>query len=355
MRTLRSALLALVVALVAGALGTGTALADTVVIDSVDTPATGVLAGQRHDPQGRHRPLRVRSGDRDPHGHVDQCELDDQRGQGAQRGADLTHLRHRGHVHVRLQRPQRHDRVDHGLRHAGRTRSPRSSCSPRPRPSGTTRSRRASRRSRRSARPTASRSTRPRTAAQFTDANLAQYDVVVFLSTTGDVLNDAQQTAFEHYIQAGGGYVGHPRRLRHRVHVALVRPDARRLLPQPPGRNADRDGRHRGRQRALHDRSPGPLGARRTSGTTSSRRRTPWSAAISPASRLQPARRAAFTCSPTVDESTYDEVDDSAAGRRPPDRLVHELRRRPRLVHGDAATRRPRSPTPTSAPTSSAA
>src|SRR3954453_12756702 len=44
--------------------------------------------------------------------------------------------------------------------------------------------------------------------AQFTDANLAQYDVVVFLSTTGDVLNDAQQTAFEHYIQAGGGYVG---------------------------------------------------------------------------------------------------------------------------------------------------
>ena len=39
MRTLRSALLALAVALVAGALGTGTALADTVVIDSVDTPA----------------------------------------------------------------------------------------------------------------------------------------------------------------------------------------------------------------------------------------------------------------------------------------------------------------------------
>ena len=45
-------------------------------------------------------------------------------------------------------------------------------------------------------------------AAQFTDANLAQYDVVVFLSTTGDVLTDAQQAAFERYIQAGGGYVG---------------------------------------------------------------------------------------------------------------------------------------------------
>ena len=42
----------------------------------------------------------------------------------------------------------------------------------------------------------------------FTAANLADYDVVVWLSTTGDVLNDAQQAAFEDYIQAGGGYAG---------------------------------------------------------------------------------------------------------------------------------------------------
>src|SRR5690348_5618459 len=33
-------------------------------------------------------------------------------------------------------------------------------------------------------------------AAQFTTANLAQYQAVVFLSTTGDVLNATQQTAF---------------------------------------------------------------------------------------------------------------------------------------------------------------
>ncbi|MEU4690423.1 ThuA domain-containing protein [Actinoplanes sp. NPDC023714] len=45
-------------------------------------------------------------------------------------------------------------------------------------------------------------------AAAFTDANLARYDVVVWLSTTGDVLNDAQQAAFERYIRAGGGYAG---------------------------------------------------------------------------------------------------------------------------------------------------
>ncbi|MEV4132365.1 ThuA domain-containing protein [Dactylosporangium sp. NPDC049742] len=45
-------------------------------------------------------------------------------------------------------------------------------------------------------------------AAAFTAANLAQYQTVVFMSTTGDVLNDAQQTAFEAYIRGGGGYVG---------------------------------------------------------------------------------------------------------------------------------------------------
>ncbi|MET9150819.1 lectin [Streptomyces griseoflavus] len=44
--------------------------------------------------------------------------------------------------------------------------------------------------------------------AAFTTANLAQYRAVVFLSTTGDVLGPAQQTAFEQYLGAGGGYVG---------------------------------------------------------------------------------------------------------------------------------------------------
>ena len=45
-------------------------------------------------------------------------------------------------------------------------------------------------------------------ASAFTERNLRQYRAVVFLSTTGDVLNDAQQSAFERYIQAGGGWVG---------------------------------------------------------------------------------------------------------------------------------------------------
>ncbi|RIV38053.1 ThuA domain-containing protein [Micromonospora radicis] len=45
-------------------------------------------------------------------------------------------------------------------------------------------------------------------AAAFTTGNLAQYEAVVFLNTTGDVLNATQQTAFESYINAGGGFVG---------------------------------------------------------------------------------------------------------------------------------------------------
>jgi type 1 glutamine amidotransferase len=42
----------------------------------------------------------------------------------------------------------------------------------------------------------------------FTAANLKNYRAVVFLSTTGDVLDDAQQKAFEEYIHAGGAWVG---------------------------------------------------------------------------------------------------------------------------------------------------
>ncbi|WP_351222873.1 ThuA domain-containing protein [Streptomyces sp. NPDC002133] len=45
-------------------------------------------------------------------------------------------------------------------------------------------------------------------AGQFTTNNLARYDAVVFLSTTGDVLNAEQQKAFENYVATGGGYMG---------------------------------------------------------------------------------------------------------------------------------------------------
>ncbi|NND69699.1 MAG: ThuA domain-containing protein, partial [Halioglobus sp.] len=45
-------------------------------------------------------------------------------------------------------------------------------------------------------------------ASVFTQERLAGFHAVVFLNTTGDVLNDEQQEAMQRYIQAGGGYVG---------------------------------------------------------------------------------------------------------------------------------------------------
>ena len=45
--------------------------------------------------------------------------------------------------------------------------------------------------------------------ALFTDANLAQYKTVIFLSTTGDpVGTQAEKDAFQRYIEHGGGFVG---------------------------------------------------------------------------------------------------------------------------------------------------
>jgi type 1 glutamine amidotransferase len=44
--------------------------------------------------------------------------------------------------------------------------------------------------------------------ADFTDERLARYDVVVWLSTDSEVLNDDARRAFERYVRAGGGWVG---------------------------------------------------------------------------------------------------------------------------------------------------
>ncbi len=44
--------------------------------------------------------------------------------------------------------------------------------------------------------------------AFFEEDSLKQYAAIIFLSTTGDVLDARQEAAFERYIQAGGGFVG---------------------------------------------------------------------------------------------------------------------------------------------------
>ena len=45
-------------------------------------------------------------------------------------------------------------------------------------------------------------------ASQFNAANLDLFDAVIFLQTTGDVLNSAQEAALQSYIRAGGGFAG---------------------------------------------------------------------------------------------------------------------------------------------------
>jgi cytochrome c len=45
-------------------------------------------------------------------------------------------------------------------------------------------------------------------AAKITEATLSKYSAVVFLSTTGYMLNNYQQADLERYMQAGGNYVG---------------------------------------------------------------------------------------------------------------------------------------------------
>ena len=44
----------------------------------------------------------------------------------------------------------------------------------------------------------------------FKEKWLQEYAAVLFLNTTGDVLDYPQQSALERYIQAGGGFVGIP-------------------------------------------------------------------------------------------------------------------------------------------------
>mgnify|MGYP000995366880 CR=1 FL=1 len=52
----------------------------------------------------------------------------------------------------------------------------------------------------------------------FTSANLARYQAVVFLSVTGDVLNEEQENAFREYVLGGGGLAV--------IHGALFGPSA---------------------------------------------------------------------------------------------------------------------------------
>ena len=48
----------------------------------------------------------------------------------------------------------------------------------------------------------------PESTDVFTSIYLANFDAVVWVMTSGDVLNETEQAAFENYIRQGGGYAG---------------------------------------------------------------------------------------------------------------------------------------------------
>ncbi|MCH2137005.1 MAG: ThuA domain-containing protein [Phycisphaerales bacterium] len=50
--------------------------------------------------------------------------------------------------------------------------------------------------------------TRTEDPTEFTPGNLSEYDALVFLNTTMDVLDDRQQAAFEEWLRGGGGWLG---------------------------------------------------------------------------------------------------------------------------------------------------
>ena len=190
-------------------------------------------------------------------------------------------------------------------------------------------------------------------AAQFTDANLANFDVVVFLSTTGDVLDDAQQAAFERYIQAGGGFVG--------IHAAS---DTEYGGPGTASWSAATSATTRPERRPRRSTSRTPTSPPRTAFPPRWTRTDEWynfQHPIDPGGQRQPdvadysPRAEPVHVLATVDESTYGEDDGNTADDDHPIAWCSRLRRRPLLVHGAWATRRRRSPSPTSATTCSAA
>ena len=207
MRTMRSALLTLVAAFLACACLTSPAFARTAIIDSVDSPSSAFAPPN----------VTIETGDT-VRWEFDQAAtthtvtstganwatpLNESRGPN---GAPIERtFNTAGHLQLPLHAPHRHDRLDHGR-----------GAEPRPRarllqdrrlparldPAGH-RGDPAARRGQR----LHGRRDRGRGRSSPT-RTWRTFDVVVFLSTTGEVLNDAQQGAFERYIQGGGGYAG---------------------------------------------------------------------------------------------------------------------------------------------------
>ena len=121
---------------------------------------------------------------------------------------------------------------------------------------------------------------------------------VVFLNTSGDILSDNEQSAFEHYFQQGGGFVG--------IHSAIAtEPDW--TFMDKPARHARRARHPAGQPRSRRSRRP-----RSRSPTASTTRASRWPsvsghrrASTTPTSEVRGFQHVLAT----VDEDTYEEQD----------------------------------------------
>ena len=169
-------------------------------------------------------------------------------------------------------------------------------------------------------------------ASLFTDAFLSRYDLVVFNSTTGDVLTDTQQAAFERFIRAGNGYTG--------IHSATDTeygwPWYGRLtgayFRNHPNGTPTATVVVEDAEQGLHAGPPGALVARRRVVQLPEASTTPWSTAAETMS----VPRAQHADPRPADDGRVDVRRVRRHGRhrrRPPDRLVQALRRRPDVLH----------------------
>ncbi len=152
----------------------------------------------------------------------------------------------------------------------------------------------------------------------FTGSNLRRYAAVVFLSTTGDVLDPRPAGGVRALHPRGRRLRWSPRRRRHGIRLAVLRRPGRRLLPVPPADSAlaARDGQGGRPPPSLHPPSVQPVDPHRRVVRLPS----------------QPAGRR-----PRARDPRRGHLRGCGDGHGPPDRLVPRLPGRALLVHGRRA------------------